>query len=129
MHTNNNLESIRQLLESRLKDTAGANGFRESIHIQQAADPIDMTMQAAERELAMHSLDRHAILTRQLRLAISRIKDGTYGICSECEEEIAPRRLKAIPWAQLCIKCQEKVDRFSQSAWGVSIASDYREAA
>ena len=104
MHTNNNLESIRQLLESRLKDAARAKGSRESIHIQQVADPVDMTMQAAERELAMYSLDRHTMLARQLRLAINRIKDGTYGICRECEEEIAPKRLKAIPWAQLCIE-------------------------
>jgi len=37
--------------------------------------------------------------------------------------------LKAIPWAQLCVKCQEKADRSSQNAWDVSIASDYREAA
>ena len=129
MHTNNNLKSIRQLLESRLKDAARAKGLRESIHIQQVADPIDMTTQAAERELAMHSLDRHTMQARQLRLAIDRIKDGTYGICDQCEEEIAPRRLKAIPWAQLCVKCQEKADQSSQNAWGVSIASDYREAA
>ena len=129
MHTNNNLKSIRQLLESRLKDAARAKGSRESIHIQRVADPVDMTTQAAERELAMHSLDRHTMLARQLRLAIDRIKDGTYGICRECEEEIAPKRLKAIPWAQLCVKCQEKADRSSQNAWEVSIASDYREAA
>ena len=129
MHTNNNLKSIRQLLESRLKDAARAKGLRESIHIQQVADPIDMTTQAAERELAMHNLDRHTMQARQLRLAIDRIKDGTYGICRECEEEIAPKRLKAIPWAQLCVKCQEKADRSSQNAWDVSIASDYREAA
>jgi len=129
MNTNKNIESIRQLLESRLKDAARARGSRESIHIQRVADPIDMTMQAAERELAMHSLDRHTMLARQLRLAINRIKDGTYGICGECEEEIASKRLKAIPWAQLCVKCQEQADRSSQNAWDVSIASDYREAA
>lgn len=129
MCTKDNLESIRQLLESHLKDAARAKESRESIHIQQAADPIDMTTQAAERELAMHSLDRHTMVARQLRLAIARIKDGTYGICTECEEEIAPKRLKAIPWAQLCVRCQEKADRSSENGWGVSTAHDYREAA
>ena len=129
MHTNNGYKSIRQLLESRLMDAVKANGSRESIRIQQVADPIDMTMQAAERELAMHTLDRHTLLGRQLRLAIDRIKDGTYGICRECDEAIAPKRLKAIPWALLCIRCQEKADRSAQNARAVSIPRDYSKAA
>ena len=129
MHTNNGFNSIRQLLESRLKDAVKANGSLESIRIQQVADPVDMTTQAAERELAMHSLDRHTMLRRQLRLAIDRIKDGTFGICRDCDEEIAAKRLKAIPWAQLCIECQEKADRSAQNARDVSISSDYSKAA
>lgn len=129
MHTNNGFRSIRQLLESRLMDAVKANGSRESIRIQQVADPIDMTMQAAERELAMHTLDRHTLLRRQLRFAIDRIKDGTYGICRECDEAIAPKRLKAIPWALLCIGCQEKADGSPQNARVASIPTDYSKAA
>ena len=98
-----NHESVRQILEAQLGE-AVPSGSRESIQIQQAADPVDMTLQAAERELAMHSLDRHAVRVRQLRSALNRIDDGTYGVCPECEEEIAPKRLKAIPWAELAIE-------------------------
>ena len=127
MHTN--LESVRQLLESRLKEATQTEGSRESIRIQQVADPVDMTSQAAERELAMQRLDRHAGLVRQLRSAIDRIEDGTYGICLECEEEIAPRRLRAIPWAQRCIQCQEAADRSARRERGVIIHNDYSEAA
>ena len=61
--------------------------------------------------MAVQSLDRQASLVRQIRSAIHRIEDGTYGICRECEEEIAPKRLQAIPWAQLCIQCQGAADR------------------
>jgi len=124
-----NLESIRELLESRLKDAIRTEGSRESIRIQQVADPVDMTMQAAERELAVHSLDRNAALARQLRAAIVRIHDGTYGLCRECEEEIAPKRLKAIPWAQLCIQCQEAADGQVCQERDFGMPADYREAA
>ena len=62
-----NLELVRKILESRLKEATQAGRSRESIRIEQAADPVDMTLQAAEREMAMHSLDRDAGLVRQLR--------------------------------------------------------------
>lgn len=124
-----NVESVRKELESRLKEAMQAEGLRESIRIQQVADPVDMTLQAAEREMAMNNLDRHAAMVRQLRSAIERVKDGAYGICRECEEEIAPRRLKAIPWAQLCIQCQEQADRSARKERTVIIPSDYSEAA
>lgn len=123
-----NLESIRDILESRLKEASQMGRSRESIRIEQAADPVDMTLQAAEREMATQSLDRDAGLVRQLRSAIDRIEDGTYGICRECEEDISPKRLKAIPWAQLCIECQEAADG---SAWKKRAinSDDYSEAA
>lgn len=127
MHTS--LKSVRQLLESRLKEATQTEGSRESIRIQQVADPVDMTSQAAERELAMQGLDRRAGLLRQLRSAIDRIEDGTYGLCLECEGEIAPKRLRAIPWAQLCIQCQEAADRSARRERAVTIYNDYSEAA
>lgn len=84
--------------------------MRDSIRIHQVADPVDMTQQASEREMAVHSLDRDSALARQLRSAIERIHDGSYGVCLQFEENIAPKRLKAIPWAALCINCQERAD-------------------
>ena len=121
-----NVELVRQILESRLKEATKMGGSRESIRIEQVADPVDMTLQAAEREMAMQSLDRHTWLVRQLRSAVDRIEDGTYGTCRECEDDIAPKRLKAIPWAELCIQCQEAADRRGRHA---VMSSDYSEAA
>ena len=106
-----NFETVRQILESRLKEATQSGGSREAIRIHQVADPVDMTLQAAEREMAMQGLDRRAVLIRQIRAAIERIEINTYGICRDCEEEIAPKRLSAIPWAELCIRCQEAADR------------------
>ena len=107
---NNNTTSIRRELETHLKRATPARGLRESIRIHQVADPLDMTQQAAERDIAVLNLDRETTVARRLRDAIDRVDNGSYGICLECEEEIAPKRLQAIPWAELCIRCQEEAD-------------------
>jgi DnaK suppressor protein len=118
-----NLELIRQTLESQLKGTGPTTGMRESIRIHQLADPVDVTQHAAEREIAVQSLDRDSALARRLRSAIDRIDAGSYGICLHCEEEIVPKRLKALPWAELCINCQEEADRHARQ--NRSIHSDH----
>jgi DnaK suppressor protein len=113
------LETTRQILESRLQAAARSRGLRDAIPIDQVADPLDMTQQAAERELAVHNLDRDSTLVQRLRAAIERLNDGSYGVCLQCEEEIAPKRLKAIPWPELCIICQEVADRLNaEGHWG-----------
>ena len=104
------LKLIREILESQVKEAAPTRRLSDSIRIQQLADPIDMTQEAAERDVAVQILDRGSTLVRRLRSAIDRIEDGSYGICLHCEEEIASKRLKAIPWAELCIDCQERAD-------------------
>ena len=49
---------------------------------------------------------------RQLRLveeALDRLDAGDYGICLSCDEPIAEKRLRALPWARYCVVCQEMV--------------------
>ena len=105
-----NMTAIRRELESHLKRTAPTSHIREAIRIDQVADPLDMTQQAAERDLAISNLDRETANARRVRAAIDRLDRGSYGKCLECEEEIAANRLKAIPWAELCVRCQEAAD-------------------
>ncbi|HEX4166315.1 MAG TPA: TraR/DksA family transcriptional regulator [Bryobacteraceae bacterium] len=107
---NTDLKLAKHILESRLKEAGYSRELTDAIHIQPAADPADMTQQAAERDVAVQILDRESALVRRLRSAIDRIHDCCYGICLQCDEKIAPVRLKAIPWAELCIYCQEKAD-------------------
>jgi DnaK suppressor protein len=106
-----NLEIFRQLLRSKINEAVPTAGLRDSIRIHQVADPIDMTQQAAEREMAMHNLHREAALVRKVRSAMDRLDDGSYGVCLQCEEPISPKRLNAVPWAELCISCQERADQ------------------
>jgi DnaK suppressor protein len=124
-----NQELTRQILESKLRETAPIRGLRDSIRIYQVADPIDMTQEAAEREMAVQNLDRESAMVRRLRSAIGRLHDGSYGVCLQCDEDISAKRLAAIPWAELCIECQERADRSAGARNFVRTAGDHRLAA
>jgi DnaK suppressor protein len=106
-----NFELLRQVLKSKINEAVATPGLLDSIRIHQVADPIDMTQQAAEREMAVRSLHRGAALARQVRSAMERLEEGSYGICLQCEEAISPKRLRAVPWAEFCISCQETADQ------------------
>lgn len=52
--------------------------------------------------------------SKQLALideALLRIDNEEYGLCQNCEKEINPKRLAAIPWARYCLECQEMVEK------------------
>ena len=109
-----NLKAMQKTLEAKLNEAQAALGQRDGIVIEQTADPVDTLQQAAERELVTQNLNRNAKLARQIRAALDRVQEGTYGICLDCEEEISPKRLSAVPWAELCVRCQENADRASR---------------
>ena len=124
-----NLNLVRQQLHSHIKKAGSRRAAGDSICIQQVADPVDMTQQAVERDIAVQILDCESTLVRRLRSAIGRIDDGSYGICLECEEEIAPKRLKAIPWAELCIDCQGRADDVASQGVRMPSSEAWSEAA
>ena len=100
----------KQILESKLFELANPAGWRDSIAVRASADPTDTTQQVAEREMASRGLSRNASLMRDLRAALGRVADGTYGLCIDCDEPIAARRLAAVPWAARCLSCQENAE-------------------
>jgi DnaK suppressor protein len=109
--TKGELEKYKTALEAKQAEIADALKNREDIAIEKTADAIDEVQLAGERELAIRNLDRGSGLLRKVRAALVRAEDGSYGTCMHCDEEISPKRLKAVPWAPFCIKCQELADR------------------
>ena len=89
---------------------------RDEIAIEKSPDAIDEVTRAAERELAIRNLDRESNLMRNVRAALRRIDDGSFGVCAHCDEDISPKRLAAVPWAPFCIRCQEAADRNENDA-------------
>ncbi len=107
----NELERYKAVLEARKAQIDASLRNRDEIAIEKTADAIDEVQLAGERELAIRNLDRESILLRNVRAALGRIEDGSFGTCLHCEEEISPKRLNAVPWAPYCIRCQEAADR------------------
>jgi len=71
----------------------------------------DMADQAAgnnEVHIQLKLKQTDAKILQAIEGALSRIEDGTYGVCRECGEPIAEARLQAIPWTRACISCKEK---------------------
>ena len=62
-----------------------------------------------QRDLALRDHERNQLA--QVEAALAALDAGTYGTCRNCGKPIAPGRLEAIPWAQLCIDCAGKVRR------------------
>ena len=105
------LEQLRNLLTIRQAELTGGRANREAIAIQTTADELDRIQQAQERDFAMGVIDRDSLRLREIRAALQRIDHGSFGFCLNCEEEIASKRLAAVPWTAFCIRCQEAVDR------------------
>ncbi len=110
------LSKFKQVLEAKQAELADILKRRDEIAIEKSPDAIDEVTRAAERELAIRNLDRESNLLRNVRAALRRINDGTFGVCAHCEEEISPKRLAAVPWAPFCITCQEAADRNEKDA-------------
>lgn len=109
--TKQELSKFKKILETKQEELERVVRNRDAITIEKSADALDEVQHAAERELAIRNLDRESNLLRNVRSALRRIADGSFGICAHCEEEISPKRLIAVPWTALCIQCQEQVDR------------------
>jgi len=109
--TKTDLVKFRNILDTKRSELSGSLRNRDEIVIEKAPDALDEVQLAGERELAIRNLDRDSNMLRQIRRALGRIADGSYGVCLHCDEDISPKRIAAVPWAAYCIKCQEQVDR------------------
>jgi DnaK suppressor protein len=109
--TKDQLNKFKAALEAKMAELSAVVRNREGITIEKSPDALDEVQNAAERELAIRNLDRESKLLSQVRQALERIEDETYGICLNCEEEISIKRLAAVPHTPFCIACQEMADR------------------
>jgi DnaK suppressor protein len=106
-----NLEEFRRTLQAKRRELMSNTADRDEIRIENAAEDFDRLQQQMNREVAIRNLDRESTLLKSVQSALARIEDESFGICLRCDEEIPEKRLKALPWAAYCVKCQEIVDR------------------
>jgi DnaK suppressor protein len=109
--TKNEINKYKEILEARQAELSDVLRNRDAITIEKSPDALDEVQNAAERELAIRNLDRESNLLRNVRAALRRIDEGTFGVCLHCEEDISPKRVAAVPWTPFCIQCQEAADK------------------
>jgi len=109
--TKSELNKYRNILEAERGELVKLISKRDGIAIEKSPDAFDEVQYAAQRELAIRNLNRESNLLRNVRAALRRTEEGSFGVCLHCEEDISSKRLAAVPWTAFCIQCQEIVDR------------------
>ena len=87
-----------------------------------AAEEIRVEKTEDEGDLATISHDKHLLYNLQegdfrrvrfIKEALRAMDRGQYGECARCGEDISEKRLEAVPWATVCVECQERAEQES----------------
>jgi DnaK suppressor protein len=116
------IKKVLILLESRHDVLSKRVHNRNAIAVENTADTMDEVRLAEERDLATRLLEREFADIRLVEAALTRIKNGTYGLCLRCDETISLNRLHVLPHAAFCVNCQEAAER--DGAREVSVHED-----
>jgi len=93
----------RELVESFERDKAAGNHLNDD-GIQ---DLADKAASAYSKELNFSLSDTERNLLMQIEEAFVRMRNDSYGVCTNCSATIGEKRLQAVPWTPFCIDCQE----------------------
>jgi len=107
-------EEFKRILETRMSelDHALAVAEREAREGEDKhADLADQAASEYERQSLVHKAATARQMLKNLTQALERMQQGTFGECIECGGDIELKRLKAIPWARYCVRCQEERER------------------
>lgn len=104
------LKKYREILEKKRDELIAAAPARTpaSEPGSKSGDWIDQSSQESDLHVQLALKQTDSKLLRAIEEAILRIDSGVYGICTDCENEIKPARLEAVPWTRVCIDCKEK---------------------
>jgi DnaK suppressor protein len=127
---------FKALLIAKRNEILGDVSFMEDEMIRKSrgetspasTDPADMGSDTCDLDNALGLMASERKILHEIKGALVRIEDGTYGIC-ELGGEIIPRpRLRAIPWARYCLACADSAERNSGPGHGPKKAYYIHEA-
>ncbi|TKS60266.1 MAG: hypothetical protein EWM72_01491 [Nitrospira sp.] len=78
--------------------------------LESARDVGDQALMDLERELGISLMEMRNRRRQSIDEALTRLHEGTYGMCAECGVEISEKRLQAVPFAKLCVECQSRAE-------------------
>lgn len=98
------LEQTREDLVERIDTAEGRNG--RAVGGNPSRSDLSNDYANKDRNTALLSIDRKTLI--QVEEALERIENGTYGKCENCGDTIPIERLEFLPYATLCVACQQK---------------------
>ena len=102
------LDSIDRISEDTLKKSQkDASGDISGYTFHMA----DVATDNYDREFSLGLASNDRQMLYELDDALKRIDDGTFGVCEECKSVLTKARLKALPYARLCLNCQQKREK------------------
>lgn len=100
----------RRTLEAKRGELLSAHYPTENLAVERVPDSMEELSLEIERNMAVDTLNRKATLLGRVTEALERLAGGSYGVCLACEKPISAKRLAALPWAELCIECQQAAE-------------------
>ena len=116
------LDTFKKRLEERQRElrqavSRTAQDGREA-DLETAQDVADRAANSYTKEFLFSQSSSERQTLQMVESALGRIREGSFGECIACGEEINPKRLEAVPWTRHCIACQEKVEQGLLEATG-----------
>jgi len=106
------MEKLRTLLLARrdaiLKNIDDERDVLDEVKGDGVGDVVDIAQDSTEHELSFQLAEFGSRELGQIDLALEKIAEGTYGVCEICGGNISIARIKALPFASKCIKCQQQ---------------------
>lgn len=101
----------RQEIIKEIEDSLGQSLTEDQQRrLESARDVGDQALMDLERELGISLMEMRNRRRQSIDEALTRLHEGTYGVCAECGVEISEKRLQAVPFAKLCVECQSRAE-------------------
>ncbi len=111
-----NLKALREKAAELRRRMSADKAAAIVSRLEDPSDSGDLSQQSHEEWLFLNRNNLEKTLLREVEEALLRVKEGTYGVCQECDEPISPKRLQALPWAKFCVRCQEMLGAMADRA-------------
>jgi DnaK suppressor protein len=106
---NADYQALRREVREELENSG--NQHRIDLLNQEPGDSGDESLANALADFNLSILDRHIDAMRDIEAALQRVRDGAYGVCIDCGDDVGFSRLQAYPTAKRCIVCQEQREK------------------
>lgn len=113
--THSRRTELKDMLEARCRAIEEQvqqqiRGFRDAASAEITRPPVDFSDEPSQEDLDFALVEMQAQMLANITAALSRLQAGDYGTCNGCGEEIPENRLRALPFANKCLPCQQSAE-------------------